>query len=419
LAKQTTDFNLILTLLQNRSEIAKSMQDPSGLLRIAKEARALARQTWNIWLEINWLEPEIYAQLLWGNLPRARALTERLHEQVTDMGMEDSDYLLGILDIQTDIHLAKTEYLEAEKICDIAITKASPTCAPRYYAHFLVQKAYIGTLTGSKESDILENVTAAEVVYTAFVSQRILQCSWVRAELDLERGDRCNALSSFKHCLSRGLGVYGDITVSCLAALGDPRNRLHNPWSTLHWAMTYFVFVRKNHRLVATFHALRCLADVFAALVDEDTALSLFCAALEGATCMEIHRLRAECMGGIGGIMARRGNIMEAKEMWEAAHPLFIRSSQTKDAAAIEAQLVESSFARENERRIESPEVSHNARATANQEESRKLGQLALLFAPQNFPSTVAEGLMEPTSTNGLENATGESNCTIQYPFHS
>jgi hypothetical protein len=233
LGKKTADINLILRLLQTRSQIASTMEDPYDILRVVKEARALARPTWNIWLEMNWLKPEILAHLHLGNVPQARSLTERLHEQVIDMGMEDSSVFLGILDIQTAIHLAKTEYLEAKKICDIAITKTSPTYSTYYYAHFLVQRAYIGILTGSKETEILANVDAAESVYTDYGSQRILLCSWVRAELELSRGDSGIASSAFKKCLSRSLGVYSDITVLCSAALGDLWNKLDNPWSTL------------------------------------------------------------------------------------------------------------------------------------------------------------------------------------------
>jgi hypothetical protein len=420
LGRQTTDINSILNLLLRRSRIAYSMQDICRILGAVKEARALGLLTWSTWLEINFLHYEAYAHCMLGNLPRAHELNEHCYEQVIGLGIQHSDRLLSILDLQTDIHLAKTEYLEAKKMCDIATAKVSPTGSPFYYAHFLAQKAYICILTGSKESEILENVDTAEAVYTGYCSQRILLCSWVRAELDLERGDCCNALSSFKQCLSRSLGIYMDISISCLAALGDSRNKLNNPWSTLRWAMTYFGFARKNKRLVATFHALRCLADFFAAFYDQETALSLFHVALEGATHSGIHRLRAECMVGIGDIMCCRNNIVEAKEMWEAAHPLFVRSSQTKAAVVIKARLEQLSSAGDNQEDIvELADVSQNSQVTANQDESKNLAQLALLSVPQNPPSPAGKGSMQPTSANGLANAPGELTCNVRSPFWS
>jgi hypothetical protein len=74
-------------------------------------------------------------------------------------------------------------------------------------------------------------------------------------------------------------------------------------------------------------------------LEDEDTAFHLFQTALDGATKMDIHRLRAECMTGIGDIMLRRGEHIEASDMWGAAHPLFVRSSRMKDAASVKKRL--------------------------------------------------------------------------------
>jgi hypothetical protein len=184
--------------------------------------------------------------------------------------------------------------------------------------------------------------------------------------------------------------------------------------------MIYFATVQKGHNLVETFHALRCLADVFTALDDEETDLHLFHTALEGATKLDIHCLRAECMVGIGDIMEGCENMLEAKEKWEAAIPLFIRSSQTKDAAAIEARLAKLTLAQDHQGvKLNDPVAVTDSQGTANQEESRKLKQLTQLSGPPNSPSTVAEGSMQPTLTNDLKNATGELNCTIQYPFCS
>ncbi|KAJ6523996.1 hypothetical protein B0H19DRAFT_1276691 [Mycena capillaripes] len=80
-------------------------------------------------------------------------------------------------------------------------------------------------------------------------------------------------------------------------------------------------------------------------LGEDETALNLFYAALEGGTAMDIHRLRAECMVGIGDIMIRSGDLVQAKEMWTGAHPLFVRSCQMKDAAAVDKRLERLSLA--------------------------------------------------------------------------
>ncbi|KAJ7697490.1 hypothetical protein B0H14DRAFT_2649847 [Mycena olivaceomarginata] len=79
--------------------------------------------------------------------------------------------------------------------------------------------------------------------------------------------------------------------------------------------------------------------DIFTAFGDEETALSLFHAALEGGTKMDVHRLRAECMVGIGDVVLRRGDAMQAKAMWKKAHPLFLRSRRMKDAVSVQERL--------------------------------------------------------------------------------
>ncbi|KAJ6556111.1 hypothetical protein B0H19DRAFT_1071243 [Mycena capillaripes] len=141
------------------------------------------------------------------------------------------------------------------------------------------------------------------------------------------------------HANSLILGRYPDTPALCLAALSDPKHGMDSLLDTFRWAILYLAFVRKQKDPMATSHALRRLADLHAMLGDEDTALSLFHAALQGGTLMGIYRLRAECMVGIGDIMHRRGDSTQAKEMWTSAQPLFVRSSRMKDAAAVQGRL--------------------------------------------------------------------------------
>jgi hypothetical protein len=107
----------------------------------------------------------------------------------------------------------------------------------------------------------------------------------------------------------------------------------------LRWAVVYLAFVQKQRDVVGVPHALRRLADIYMSMDDDDTALHLFHAALQAGTQMDIHRLRAECMVGIGEIMLRRGDLIQAREMWVAAHPLFVCSSRLKDAASVKKRL--------------------------------------------------------------------------------
>ncbi|KAJ7815566.1 hypothetical protein B0H14DRAFT_2603344 [Mycena olivaceomarginata] len=415
LAKQTKDINLILHTMLRRGKIAYDLCDPAAMINLVKEACSLIQLTNTHW-KLKWLETEAEANLVLGNLSQAQELVEQCYAQIVANGLEDSITILATFDMQIDVCVKRTEYLEAKEICDIAVAKTSTTRAPLFHGHFLVQRAYVGILTTGNRSEILLDLNAAEAVYTQLASPNILLCSWARAVLELYGGNHQKAHSAFKECLSKSLGCYPDITSLCLAALGDPNHQMDIAWNTLCWAMTYFALTWKMNDLVATLHALHQLADLFAGFNDQETALNLFHISFEGATNLGIHRLCAECMGGIGDIMKCHGNIVEAKEMWEAANPLFIRSSQTKDAAAIEACLAKLTLAQDHqEKKIDYPVVVTDVQATANQQESKKLGQLPLLSAPQDSPSTVAEGSM---SANGPEsNATGAGAHKVPVPI--
>ncbi|KAJ7655951.1 hypothetical protein B0H17DRAFT_1146285 [Mycena rosella] len=282
---------------------------------------------------------EAYAHMLLGYLPRALDLYARSNELVMALGMQASDQHLFSLDIQADIHWRKTEYSHAHTNQTIIGSMTSPSRSPWFHANALATLAYLDIAMSSDEVEIVRNLDNAKGIYKALDSPRIVLCSFITAHLFLHRGESDRARVTFEGCLIKSRDIYSDVKALCLAALGDPRHKMHNQEDTFRWASVFFSFGLKSKDRVATFHALRCLADIYDISNDEETALSLYHTALEGATEMDIHRLRAESMTGIGDIMMRRGDMTQAKEMWEVVHPLFLRSSQMKDAAAIDARV--------------------------------------------------------------------------------
>jgi hypothetical protein len=153
--------------------------------------------------------------------------------------------------------------------------------------------------------------------------------------------------------------------------------------------MVYFAFERKTKQLPGTLTALRCLADIYTVLGDEETALNLFHMALEGATKLDIHHLRAECMTGIGDIMMRRGNPVQAEEMWTNAHPLFASSSQMKDAALIEERIKKPALTRG----VESVTIALDSDTDTCQS---SLAQLQILSAPKDSLPEVQSSIVLP-----------------------
>jgi predicted negative regulator of RcsB-dependent stress response len=84
---------------------------------------------------------------------------------------------------------------------------------------------------------------------------------------------------------------------------------------------------------------LRRLGDALVGQGANDTALNILEVALEGFTLMDVHQSRAECKRTMGDVYLQRGDSCRAREMWEAARPLFQRSEQKKEVAKIDEKL--------------------------------------------------------------------------------
>ncbi|KAJ7452939.1 hypothetical protein FB451DRAFT_676643 [Mycena latifolia] len=341
IGQKTVNTRLKFEAFSAKCDIAWSLADGTCLIKLVEEARSSGGLQLK-GLEHYWLFYETYAHVILGNLSRGLVLCTKLNGLLVARGLEEAERHLGVLDLQAEIHWRKTEYSQAREIQASVASQTSANCSPWYHAHALATWAYSDIVMSSSDEDaILRHWDGAKATYRALGSPRSLLCSWVEAEWRLYHKDIQNARVTFKDCLSKSRGIYSDLSVLCLAALGDPRHKMYSLMATSEWTFVYFSHARKSKERVATFHALRCLADIFAALDDEETALNLYRTTLEGATEMDIHRLRAESMTGIGDIMMRRGDSVKAEEMWIAARPLFLRSSQMKDAAGIDERLAQ------------------------------------------------------------------------------
>ncbi|KAJ7806510.1 hypothetical protein B0H13DRAFT_2387049 [Mycena leptocephala] len=88
----------------------------------------------------------------------------------------------------------------------------------------------------------------------------------------------------------------------------------------------------------AILKALRYIGDLLVE-DEEDTSLSLFSAALDAFTFMDVHRDRADCMVRIAAICERRGEIRNAVDLLQKARPLFEKSSQRQEISKIDLKL--------------------------------------------------------------------------------
>jgi hypothetical protein len=334
LAQRAEDIHNQLQSLDAECWIAITCGDPYWVLRVVRKAQDIAG-----FLSPAWVYHEAWANYSIGNLSRALSLCTRVEEQLTAFGMEDSLLYLNSLMAHGNALRRKTEYLEAHQIFTQIVGRTSLTRSPDVHAHALFASAAIDFLMQGDTANIASTLDAAKTAYMVCGSPRILLCSMLEAVLNLPFGDVETARATILECLSKSRGVYSDIPPLCLLFMSDPVHKMHGAMDTFRWAVVCFAWMQKAKDAYGTVQALRRFADIYMIMGDEETALHLFHTTLDAGTKLDIHHVRAECMVGIGDIMLRRGDNVQAKKMWAAAHPLFLRSSRPKDAQFIKEQL--------------------------------------------------------------------------------
>ncbi|KAF7344831.1 CTLH domain-containing protein [Mycena venus] len=336
LARQADDIELQLSALATECYIAFTSHAPSHLIEVAHEGMKIGGLVSNPWAwEFYWMEA--WALSTMGNPTKALELCTEADEWLSSVGLEISDRYLALVDVRADAHLQKGEYLEARQLYEQMVKKTSPTRSAFFHAFCLIGIAKLDMVIGRPVTEVAANVNAAEAVYTALGMPTMVTLSYAKAELQLYRGEIETARWAFSNCLAKTRGVHPPMAAMCLAALSDPRKGLHTALDAFPWAVIYLAFAQKTQDPIATVHALRRIADTL--LDDEGSALTLFGVALEAGTAMDIHDLQAECMAGIGDIMDRRGGLIQARDIWERARLLFVRSSRKKEATGVQKRL--------------------------------------------------------------------------------
>ncbi|KAJ7107057.1 hypothetical protein C8R44DRAFT_885726 [Mycena epipterygia] len=286
------------------------------------ERQRVARLIGDFRNEIVGLADEAMDLSCMGHLPQAMDACVAAQKMVVDYGIEDSTMEIGILDSQAEIHLRKSEYAESRTVQEKIVSKTAHNKSPWYHINALLNMALIDTITGVEEDEIIASLaTVKKLGNSSLLASRTASRASYEKSL----------------CLCRGKN--SDVMISGLEVLADLKHGIYSTSETFRWTGVYLALACKTQDVGHTSQALRCLGDIFLAHGEEETALSVFRAALESFTKMDIHQRRGDCMVRIGDIFMRRGDLVRAAEMWVEARPLFVRSSQAKDVADIDARL--------------------------------------------------------------------------------
>jgi hypothetical protein len=169
-------------------------------------------------------------------------------------------------------------------------------------------------------------------------SRLIAHCDIVILDLHLRGQNELSVVASFLKFVRCNWGKNDDIVTDCLERLASVQC-----WSSIDqtytWKILLLIHSMNSKQSLGVYKALQSLGDVFLEN-DPDTATSLLNVALDGFTKLDVHRSRAECMLQLGDIARGHGDLQKAVKLWQAARPLFERSSQTKQVEKIDEKLV-------------------------------------------------------------------------------
>ncbi|KAJ7717145.1 hypothetical protein B0H16DRAFT_1800132 [Mycena metata] len=293
-------------------------------------------------------------------------------------GITGGQLYQSILNSQAEIHLQKSEYAEARSIYAMTLEDTLLDPNSTSYGFALLNLSLVGVLVGATMAPV--HLDRAQEIFTCMKHQLgTLYCTMILADLNLTEGNEASAKIQFQNCLESAWATSAEMVSQCLERLSDV-SRWPIEVRQAKWPVLYLCHAHISKEKLAFYKALLFIGDLFID-TDEVTAENLFIVALEGFTFMDVHRSRAQCMLHLGDHAQKRGEITKAVELWTSARPLFERSLQVKDVAAIDMRLV-----------------------TLEQGYKMSLAQLAVL----NSPSTAVNGDEKTSSSEVVSSKADE-----------
>ncbi|KAJ6496360.1 hypothetical protein C8R45DRAFT_926865 [Mycena sanguinolenta] len=305
--------------------------DYSTSYKYASKAQQLSDLSMDLYDSARALHLQAYSSTFLGNYHKSLEKLHAARENLEICGMSG-----GLLDSyvsldQAEIHLLKSEYLQAQGIYN----DTAEAISPGVHAYAVLNLAYIGIQIGCSATDIYEKINIAARIFKSTQHPNLVQCKIVEACLNLREHTFDLAQREFEKTSHNNLT---EIKSACREQLANIK-AWQGSQGQSRWPAIYLAFAYKAKEKLALHKALLFLGDVFVINEDEDTACMLYTVALEGFTYMDVHRSQAECMFRLGDLAHKHGDASAAVVHWTAARPLFEKSSQAKDMAIIDSRL--------------------------------------------------------------------------------
>jgi tetratricopeptide (TPR) repeat protein len=311
-------------------------------LQLAKETYRIGRASGSIGGELDGVRLQALCYSSLGDFKQSLELLDEGKGLIVRVGLQGGEMENLLMNIEATVYQDKTEYSNARRIQEAILHKTCAELSPRSHAYALVNIASIDIITGASTDVVSRNLNAAMTAFQkGHYPQGIFICEYCHADLQHREGDATGAGVEYIRLFFATRDSDNELAWYCVAKLADLTNPVRADTESARWAFVFLAFaLRPQVRSTLTVHqALRRLGDTLVGQGMENTALNILAIALDGFTQMDVHQGRAECMCTIGDVYMQHGDLSKAREMWEAARPLFERSEQRKGVGRIDERL--------------------------------------------------------------------------------
>ncbi|KAJ6632286.1 hypothetical protein B0H10DRAFT_11304, partial [Mycena sp. CBHHK59/15] len=316
--------------------ITNTMGNFSKGLVFARKAQQIAGTIGNFQRETTAMKEEAKAWAGLGNLTRGIELCNEARQLLTASGLADRGEL-KFLDMEADIRLIKTEYVESRTLNDIIVRTTSMDNWALFHANCLANIVSIDIAVGAinSEESGLASLTRTRDIFSTRYPRGLLMCDRILADFYVHTGRKSDARNLYEKCIRSSRGASVSVMSASLRKLGDLSLGLCDTQATIRWATTCFAFGKTTGSLLLVSWAFRLLGDIFLAQGDEETAMVVFQVAMDEFTRMDVHQGKGECLLRFAEISKRHGNETVATQHLAQARRMFEKSGLTIVATQI------------------------------------------------------------------------------------
>ncbi|KAJ7235125.1 hypothetical protein C8J57DRAFT_1378777 [Mycena rebaudengoi] len=315
------DYAIDYTPVRQRATLEGQHHNEVERIRYSRLGQKLSWNAGQLDNVIGCMNQEAFGTAVLGCLPKALKLCDRARQIMSTSGFEGSQFESQLIDFEAIVTFEKGEFCCTRKPYE-SLRMNNSTQGIQFHTCASLKIADINLILGDcKESDIVQvSTTMHDTSKRLDWNYGLLLAQKLAGDLDIIRGN-----------------------------VTDHVHEMCDLEGTFHWAGTYFAYARKTWHGLHTYKSLRLSRRHFSRMGDLDSALNIFHMVLDVSTKMGVFFRCADCMIHIGDISMQRGNVMEARKMWQEAHQFLMSLSLTREAAATQQRLT----------RLERKTISH------------------------------------------------------------